>query len=57
MHFQKKKISNVICPKCDSNNTKNVSIIDPKWIMNSIRCLNCDYQDHFIKFKYGQNKV
>ncbi len=38
------------CPKCNSQNTNIVSVIDPNWQIGHQRCKNCNYQDDWLKF-------
>jgi DNA-directed RNA polymerase subunit RPC12/RpoP len=43
------------CPKCQSTNTKMLTVMDLKWQPGNQRCLDCDYQDHFTQFlKYKE---
>ena len=38
------------CPKCESKNTKKVSVIDPKWHVGHQRCNECGFQDDWGLF-------
>jgi hypothetical protein len=38
------------CPKCQSKNTKKVSVGDPAWYNGHQRCLDCSYQEHWGLF-------
>lgn len=38
------------CPKCKSENTKKVSVIDPNWKCGDHRCNDCLYQANWTEF-------
>ena len=38
------------CPKCQSTDTKKVSVNDPAWAVGHQRCNNCGHQCHWNQF-------
>lgn len=43
-------LGNMKCPKCGSENTKKVSVIDDNWKMGVQRCNDCYYQGYWGEF-------
>jgi len=38
------------CPKCNSINTKKVSVMRSNWKLGAHICNDCNYQDHWGEF-------
>lgn len=38
------------CPKCQSTNTKKVTILSPQWRVGAEKCLKCGFIGHWAQF-------